>query len=505
MKANKSNRQEALEKKVLETNLEAHVKYFFKKQKNISFTWSKYHKIITDAFTAVLDGKIKNLLILVPPRHSKTLLAKYFCSMGFARNPASEFIYACSDVGLALDCSSEIREVIASEEFKKRWPISIKVDTKAKGLWKTDQGGSFWAGGFGSPIVGYGAGKLPQALKDKQYRFGGATVVDDPLKEQDRHRSLILDEMWGFFKSTLPTRKNSPQTPTVMIMQPLHNEDPGQMIKKHRSKDFTIIELPIITDEGKPLFPEVYTLEDLEALKKEIGSEMWAAKCMLSPITPGGNILKTDFLKYYKELPFLKYRWIEADTAQKVEEKHDYTVFQCWGKGYNGGIYLIDQFRSKVKFAGLKTSFKEFWSKHNDDKQCDPRRFGYLRIARIEDKASGTQLIQEIENEANIPFEAVQRPRGKYERAVDACVPKLESGYINFPEDAPYLLDLKAEMKDFTGKKETEHTISKIDVKKRFDDQVDCVISACEYGFSEIVSDNDMVKKFIAKKSKRKR
>lgn len=505
MIVNKSNKKAALEKKVLETNLKAHVKYFFKKQKGIPFTWSEYHKVITDAFTAVLDGKIKNLLILVPPRHSKTLLAKYFCTMGFARNPASEFIYACSDVGLALDCSSEIREVIASEEFKTRWPISIKVDTKAKGLWKTDQGGSFWAGGFGSPIVGYGAGKIPQSVIGKQYKFCGAIIVDDPLKEQDRHRSLILDEMWSFFKSTLPTRKNSPNTPTVMIMQPLHTEDPGQMIKKHRAKDFTIIELPIITDEGQPLFPEVYTLADLEVLKKEIGSEMWNAKCMLKPVVPGGNILKTEFLKYYKELPFLKSRWIEADTAQKVEEKHDYTVFQCWGKGYNGGIYLIDQFRGKVKFSDLKRSFKEFWSKHNDIERYNPRQFGYLTIARVEDKVSGTSLIQELEAEESIPIEAVPRSRSKYERAVDACVPKLEAGYIHFSEDAHYLFDLKAEMKTFTGKKETEHTISKVEKKKTFDDQVDCVISACEYGFSEITSNNDVVKKFMTKKNKRKR
>jgi len=491
------------EKKILETSLESHIKHFFKKQKGYPFTYSKFHEKVVAAFEKVLNGETKNLLVLMPPRHSKTEIAKFFCTMGFARNPASEFIYSCSDLGLALNCSSEIRNAIASPDFKKYWDISIRDDTSAKGLWKTDQGGSFWAGGFGSPIVGYGAGKMPVAMVGKQYQFGGAVLFDDPLKEQDRHRSLIRQDMLAFFKETLPTRKNSPNTPMVGIMQPLHPEDVGQWIKKNRP-EWTILELPIL-EGNEPLFPEVYTIQDLMQLKDDIGNEMWQAKCMLNPIKLGGNLLKTNLLKHYNELPFFKSRWIEVDTAQKTEERHDYTVMQCWGKGYDGGIYLIDQFRGKVEYGDLKQRFKDFWNKHNSLDTFDPRKYGYLTCAYVEDKSSGTQIIQEAQREGNIPVVAVQRSKSKYERAVTVALPKLEAGFIHIPADASFTSDLKEEMESFTGQEDSKQAILKMDKKKTFDDQVDCLISACEHGFTEFLHSSEIVSKFMDKKLKRGR
>jgi len=499
-----STRALLAEKKILETSLSTHIKHFFKIQKGYPFTYSAFHNKVTAAFEEVLDGKVQNLLLLMPPRHSKTEIAKYFCTMGFARNPASEFIYTCSDIGLALNCSSEIRNTISMPDFKKYWDVTIRDDTSAKGLWKTDQGGSFWAGGFGSPIVGYGAGKMPGAMVGKQYQFGGAIVVDDPLKEQDRHRSLARQEMLSFFKEVLPTRKNSPKTPVVIIMQPLHKEDLGQWIKENRAEHFKILELPII-EEDQPLFPEVYSFEDLMALKEEIGNEMWQAKCLLRPVKLGGNLLKTNLLKHYGELPFLKSRWIEGDTAQKTEERHDYTVFQCWGKGYTGGIYLIDQFRGKVEYQDLKQRFKDFWNKHNCIDTYDPRKYGSLSCAYIEDKSSGTQIIQETRSEGNIPIIGVPRGAGqsKFERAVTIAVPKLESGYINIPADASFSHDLKEEMETFTGQEDSKQAILKMDKKKTFDDQVDCLISACEHGFTEFTTSSEVVKTFMERKLKR--
>ena len=423
------------------------------------------------------------------------------CSMGFARNPAAEFIYACSDKTLALDCSANIRNIVGLPEFQDKWNVDIRTDSKAKGLWRTDQGGSFWAGGFGTPIVGFGAGKIPKALADNEYGFGGLQIVDDPLKEQDRHNALARDKMTKYYDEVLPSRKNSPDTGLIAILQPLHKEDLAGHIKKYE-KDFTILELPAITD-NKPLFPEVYTLEDYAKIRHKIGNEAWQAKYMLNPISLGGNLLKTNFLKYYKELPFLKHRWLEVDTAQKDEERHDYTVMQCWGKGYEGGIYLIDQYRGKLKYSDLKQRFKDFWNKHNSIDIYDPRKYGYLKHANVEDKSSGTQIIQETRVEGNIPVVAVPRSRSKYERAIDIALPKLEAGFINLPEDAAFISDLKDEMESFTGQADSKQAILKMDKKKTFDDQVDCLISACEHGFTEFVSDSNVIANFRKKRLKR--
>lgn len=489
-----------IRKKVLETDLEAHALYFFKEQKGYNFTLSAYHSKVMAALQKVIEGKTRKLLILMPPRHSKTLLVKMLCTMGFARNPAAEFIYACSDKTLALDCSADIRNVIQLPEFQNKWNINIRTDSKAKGLWRTDEGGSFWAGGFGTPIVGFGAGKLPVALQENNYKFGGLQIVDDPLKEQDRHRTLAREEMTRYFDEVLPSRKNSPNTGLVVILQPLHKEDLAGHIKKYE-EDFKILELPAIID-GKPLFPEVYSLADYQAIKDKIGNEAWAAKYMLNPISLGGNILKTTHLKYYKDLPFLKYRWLEIDTAQKTEERHDYTVMQCWGKGYEGGIYLIDQFRGKLEYSDLKQRFKDIWNKHNSVDNYDPGKYGYLRCANIEDKSSGTQVLQEAQKEGSIPVKAIPRSRSKYERAVDIALPKLEAGFINLPEEGHFVSDFKDEMESFTGQEDSKQSILKMDKKKTFDDQVDCFISACEHGFTEFVSDSNVIGNFMKRKHK---
>lgn len=497
-------RKDLLRKKLLETNLSLHTQYFFKKNKGYTFQVAQFHKKVIQAFADVIAGKIPNLLVHLPPRHGKTEMAKAFCTMGFAQNPASEFIYGCSDLTLALDCSSAIRNTVNSADYKKFWDIDIRIDTSAKGLWRTDQGGSFWAGSFGSPIVGYGAGKHPSALKNCQYKFGGAILIDDPTKEQDRFRVLEREKGIGFFRDTLPFRRNNGKhTPMIAFMQPLHKEDLGQWIKKNR-KDFTIIECPVLDKNNNVLYPELYNYDDLMELKAETSNETWMSKYMLTPISIGGNILKISFLKYYKELPFLKFRWIEVDTAQKTEERHDYTVFQCWGKGYNKGIYFIGQFRKKMEYGELKQSFKDFWNKHNSVENYDPRMYGYLRSAHIEDKSSGTQILQECKVEGNIPVIAVQRNRNKYERAVDAALPKLEAGYIFIPEEADFTQDFKDEMESFTGQEDSKAAILKLDKKKTFDDQVDCFISACEDGFKEFVSSSEVTSNFMKKRMKRR-
>ncbi len=494
-----------LQKRLLETDLKLHTQHFFKINKGYSFEVSNFHAKVIQAFQDIIEGKIKNLLLLMPPRHGKTEIAKSFCTMGFAVNPASEFIYGCSDLKLALKCSNDIRAVIRSLEFKKIIDIKIKLDADAKGLWETEQGGSLWAGSFGSPIIGYGAGKHHNALRGKKWGFGGAIIIDDPLQEKDKRKVWKREEIIDFFTNTLPMRRNNnEETPMVVFMQPLHKEDLGQHIKFNRP-DFTILEFPVLNEKNEPLYPEKYSYESLMKLKAKISNEDWMSKFMLTPISMGGNILKTTFLKTYKELPFLKHRWIECDTAQKTEERHDYTVFQCWGKGYDGGIYLIDQFRKKMEYTELKQRFKDFWNKQNSVENYDPRKYGYLKAAYIEDKSSGTQIIQETRSEGNIPVVAVPRSRGKFERAVDVAVPKLEAGYIFVPEEAAFIQDFKDEMESFTGQEDSKASILKLDKKKTFDDQVDCFISACENGFKEMQENSALVSSFMDRKRKLKR
>src|SRR5690606_40488388 len=85
---------------------------------------------------------------------------------------------------------------------------------------------------------------------------------------------------------------------------------------------------------------------------------------------------------------------------QKTKEHNDYSVFQCWGLGVDGNIYLIDQIRGKWEAWELEMKAAAFYAKH---KPFDPKHPCPIRYIAIEDKASGTGLIQNIKKKSGAP------------------------------------------------------------------------------------------------------
>ena len=133
----------------------------------------------------------------------------------------------------------------------------------------------------------------------------------------------------------------------------------------------------------------------------------------------------------------MKYRMIYADTAQKTKEQNDYSVFQCWGYGEDGKAYLIDQVRGKWESPQLLQTAKAFWSKHKANGS------GSLRKMMVEDKSSGTGLIQQLK-QSGIPVSGMPRSIDKVTRQIDGA-PQIEVGNVVIPADAPWLMDYMAE------------------------------------------------------------
>ena len=214
------------------------------------------------------------------------------------------------------------------------------------------------------------------------------------------------------------------------------------------------------------LWPWKHTLEELAAIE---GSDAYnySAQYNQAPTKKGGTIFKTEWWRYWDVLPEYIFKCIFADTALKDGELNDYTVFQCWAK-YQGRIYLMDQWRDKVKSTELKRVFIDFWNKHNTN-IAQP-----LRAAYIEDKASGIQLIQDIQKEGGIPIIPIPRFKSKIQRA-DNLSPWIKSGLVILPEVAEWLYDYKVEFERFTYL-----------MTHKNDDQIDCTLDAIEQMLIEI-------------------
>lgn len=491
------NSKDAAKKKLLESDFLAYTRWTFKQTTKQSFILGEHHKIMASALQDVLDGKIKRLKIEIPPRYSKTEFIKAFCAAGFSRNPASNFIYTSYSHKLALKCSKEIKEIITTEAFNKLWPIKIKWDTKAKELWETTADGGIYATSFGGPITGFGAGKLDGYKSATEYNFNGALIIDDPMKAQDRHSKVVREEVIDYWTGTLPSRLNSTSTPIILIMQRLHPEDLAGYIDEEDKEvqRWTTIRLPAIKEDGTPLWPAKHSIEDLELLAKN--NEMFSAQYMQAPITLGGNIIKPVMFRSYREIPAMKKRYITVDTAQKDKEQNDYSVFQCWGVGQDNYLYLLDQVRGKFLYNELKIRFVAFWAKHLY--LLNEQLYGYLTCAYVEDKSSATSLIQEAKAEGKIPIVAIQRNRSKLERVLDILMPKLESGFIVLPEDAPWLSDFFVECEEFNASMSHKH-----------DDQIDAMVDGVEIGSMDIKSThsdvfNDNLNRHILKNKNIKR
>jgi predicted phage terminase large subunit-like protein len=195
-----------------------------------------------------------------------------------------------------------------------------------------------------------------------------------------------------------------------------------------------------------------------------ISRHVFSSQYQQNPVALGGNIIRgQDFIRY-KLLPTIKYRKIFADTAQKTKEANDYSVFQEWGIGNDNKIYLIDMIRGKWEAPELQQRAIALWHKC---KGRDTEFFGSLREMQVEDKSSGTGLIQTLKLPPySIPIKPIERDKDKLTRVMDA-LPYQAVGQVCVPEISSFTNDFVAECESFMPDDSHAH-----------DDQVDCFVDA---------------------------
>jgi predicted phage terminase large subunit-like protein len=458
-------------------------RYFFKHRQGIRFLVNWHHRLICAKVQEVMDGKVKNLVINVPPGSSKTeTVVINMIARGLAVNPRARFLHISYSDDLALLNSETAREIVQSEEYQQLWPLKIADDAKSKKRWNVEvngkKAGGVYAVSLGGQITGFRAGHMAPGWQ-------GAILIDDPLKVEDAYSKTARTKANRKLISTVKSRKANPDTPIIVIMQRLAEEDPTGFIKAGKVPgEWEFLSIPaLLDDEYVASLPEKYRelivaderdeagrfsywpykeplhdLLELEAKERYVFSGQYQQQ----PSPLGGDIIKGACFVRYKVLPPLRYRMIYADTAQKTAERNDYSVFQCWGRGEDGRIYLIDQIRGKWPAPELRRRAIAFWNKHKESGEFD----SVLRKMKVEDKSSGTGLVQDIHESGSIPVEGIGRERDKLTRVMDV-VSYIETGLVCIPEDAPFVNDFVAECEAFTADDTHAH-----------DDQIDPMCDA---------------------------
>lgn len=417
----------------LRTDLLAFAQHMFRARKGAELVYNHHQKLVCDALERVVVGRTKRLVINIPPRSGKTEIAVInFMAWCMGNWPDCEFIHASYSKRLATTNTWAARSIVEHEAFAEIFGApQLRQDSNAKDEWRTEQGGIVYATGAEGSITGYGAGKM-------RGEFGGAIIIDDPHKAGEANSPVMRQNVIDWYSTTMESRKNSNDTPIIVIQQRLHQVDlAGWLLAGNNGETWEHVCVPAITEEGESFWPSQFELSNLQRMEKA-NPYVFAGQYMQRPAPIGGGIFKDAWWGYYSLAPHLEYRTIYADTAQKTAEQNDFSVFQCWGRSVSGQAYLLDQLRGKWEAPELLVQARAFWRKHQSAVEGGP-----LRAFKIEDKVSGTGLIQTLRREG-APIQAIQRDRDKVTRAMDVA-PSVEAGNVFLPQNAPWLADFLAE------------------------------------------------------------
>lgn len=415
---------------------------------------ASYISLIASKLEDCRTGRIRRLAICMPPRYLKShCVSVAFGAWLLGHNPSARIINASYAQDLASKHALECRTLMQSPMYKRLFRTRLSTDKQAVDDFLTTDKGFRMATSVGGVLTGRGADFI---------------IIDDPLKPQDALSETERTKVNRWYDNTLLSRLDDKANGCIIIvMQRLHQDDLiGHVLEQ---EGWEVLSLPAIAEEdeeypiesplgnfrytrraGEALHAERESLADLAKMRQTMGEYDFASQYQQNPAPQGGAMVKKEWLCYYvpDERPAKFDRIIQSwDTANKAGELNDYSVCTTWGQKGNK-FYLLHVFRRRMEYPDLKRAVKEQASLYKP------------QVILIEDKASGTQLIQELTAEnisGLIPYEP---PACEKIMRFHGQTAAFENGLVLIPEEAHWLSDYVHELTTFPGSKHDDQVDS---------------------------------------------
>jgi len=351
------------------------------------FVHGRHHALMAKKFEAIAEGKIKRVIINMPPRHTKSEFASYLLPSWFlGKFPEKKVIQCSNTADLAVGFGRKVRNLVGAEAYAKVFPeVSLRQDSKAAGRWATNKGGEYFAIGVGGTVTGKGADLL---------------IIDDPHSEQEAAAAAgnpeVYQKVYEWYTSG-PRQRLQPGGSIVIVMTRwAENDLTGRVLadsmKREKGEEWELIELPALLPSGKPLWPEFWSLEELAALKEELPVSKWNAQYQQKPTGEEGALVKREWWKIWggERAPACEFIIQSWDTAFTKSERSDFSACTTWGVFYKDenpqdpNIILLDAYQERLEFPELKERALMLY------KEWTPDAF------IVEAKAAGAPLIFEL-------------------------------------------------------------------------------------------------------------
>jgi len=397
------------------------------------FIEGSHHKKIAEKFNDLSQGKIKRLIINMPPRHTKSEFASFLLpAWMIGRKPNLKIIQSTHTTELAVRFGRKAKTLMDMPEYKEIFLTRLREDSQAAGKWETEQGGEYYAAGVGSAITGRGADLL---------------IIDDPHSEQDAMNVDALERAYEWYTSG-PRQRLQPGGAIVLVMTRWNTKDlTGSLLRESgniKSDKWELIEFPAILPSGKPVWPEFWKLDELEGVKASISLQKWNAQWMQNPTSEEGAIIKREWWqKWDKEfIPPLQHVIQSYDTAFLKKESADYSAITTWGvfqRNEDSGpqLILLDAVKDRFEFPELRrVAYQQY-------------QYWQPETVLVEAKASGLPLTYEL-RKMGIPVINYTPSRGndKHSR-VNSVAPLFESGQIWAPVEKEFAQEVIEECAAF--------------------------------------------------------
>ena len=422
------------------------------------------HKVICkelmDFSDQVARGESPRLMITMPPRHGKSLLAsQYFPAWHIGHHPSHEVISTSYAQSLQMDFSRKVQELVKSDDYHllfgnfgvtkkneaiERWSLYDYDNNKRTG-------GGMLAAGVGGPITGRGAHVL---------------IIDDPVKNREEAESSTVREgAKAWYSSTAYTRL-APGGGVLVIQTRWHDDDLSgwllsEMVSAQKELRETgewpedadrwrCIDFPAIAIEdekyrlkGEALHKERYPLVALKKIRRALAPRDWAALYQQNPQVEQGAYFQKKYFKMYTKLPDFLDIYCAGDLAISKKEHADYSVFYVVGKDIDDNLYFIEEHRGRWDANELVELIFEIHRKWK------PRKFG-LEKGQISLTLDG--FIQRRRREEGLyDLHIEELPPGKQDKELRARIIQglMSLGKVFWPAGALWVDDAMNELLRF--------------------------------------------------------